>query len=155
MGVPRRRRAINTARRVPNYTWAGFVSAAAVSVPAATKVLLGTFTLSTSFDETMTRVRGHMDWVGIGASGAFGMIVISSDAAAIGITAIPGPVTDVDNDDWFLWQPVSDSTQAILDTKAQRIVREGSVIAMVAENAHASTGATIQLALRLLGRFRS
>jgi len=155
VGVPRRRGPAFVRRRTPNYTWAGIVNAAPVAVAAGAKVLLGTFALSTAFDETVTRVRGRADWTGVSVAGALGMIVVSADAAAIGITAIPGPVSDIANDGWLLWVPFPDSTQQTFDSKAQRIVREGSVIAVVVENNHASTSMSIGLAMRVLGRFRS
>ena len=36
--------------------------------------------------------------------GAFGQIVVSEDAASIGVTALPGPLSDIEND-WFVWVP--------------------------------------------------
>ena len=35
--------------------------------------------------------------------GAFGMIVVNDKAAALGVTAIPGPISRLD-DDWYVWQ---------------------------------------------------
>ena len=36
--------------------------------------------------------------------GAFGMCIVSSDAFAVGITAIPGPFSDAGWDGWFMWR---------------------------------------------------
>ena len=35
--------------------------------------------------------------------GAFGMICVSDSAVAIGVTAMPDPVVDADDDGWFVY----------------------------------------------------
>ena len=99
-------------RRTPNRTWAGFSSAAFANVPAATKVLIGGFTLSNpGIDETVLRVAGMLSVTSdqIAASeaqiGAFGMIVVNDLAVAAGAASIPGPITDRSDDGWFVYVP--------------------------------------------------
>ncbi len=61
---------------------------------------------------TIVRTRGElliaMTTAQIGArmQGAFGMMNVTPDAAAIGITALPGPVTDGELD-WHVWVPLT------------------------------------------------
>ncbi len=61
---------------------------------------------------TLVRTRGELMLstttaiAGSHIHGAFGMIVVSSDAAGVGITALPGPITDITND-WVVWQAVN------------------------------------------------
>ena len=72
----------------------------------------GTIGLSATQAGTIVRTRGSfmskvVSGVPAGNSiikGAFGIIQVSSDAFAIGITAIPGPFSDAGND-WFVWVP--------------------------------------------------
>ena len=98
--------------------------------------------------------------------GAVGMIVVSADALAVGITAIPSPGDDIDSDGWFVWVPLLSTIKAgtsetdlgyhtIIDSKAQRVIHEGSVIAVVAENFSATAGMQLSMNFRLLSRFRS
>ena len=158
-------------RKIVNYTWAGFVTPIRVVVPVSTKVLLGTFTLSTAFEETITRVRGVLGVYADTAAavedqvGAFGMIIVTDLAVAAGAAAIPSPATDSDDDGWFLWQGIaqrgsinlggSAGSQYVLDSKAQRILREGSQIAVMVENFSSVHAFEIVIALRALARFRS
>ena len=41
---------------------------------------------------------------------AFGMAVVSDQAVAVGITAIPTPITDLGSDLWFVHQPMWNAT---------------------------------------------
>jgi len=92
--------------------------------------------------------------------------VVSNDALAVGITALPSPGNDVANDGWFVWVPFLSTIKAatvetdvgystIVDSKAQRIVHEGESIVVVAENFHATTGLQLAFNFRMLSRFRS
>jgi len=166
-------RAVSGSRKIVNYTWSPLVTPAPVVIPAATKALLGFFTLSTAFEETVTRIRGVMsiqsDQSGAVESqvGAFGMIRVTDQAIAAGAASIPGPVTDGADDGWFVWVPFAQDTASttlgnagnggtwMIDSKAQRIVREGQQLAVMVENAHATHGLEIMLSLRGLARFRS
>ncbi len=94
--------------------------------------------------------------------GAFGMAIVSDQAVAIGITAIPTPITDRDSDLWFLYEPfarmqnVADATGVsayspqVFDSKAMRKVEDGQEMVGVAELDTLSDGATFQQTFRML-----
>ena len=154
----------------PNRSWTASQLAVFTVIPANSKVVLGTFVLSNSgIDETILRTVGLMaiksdqSIADEDQIGAFGMIVVSDTAAALGVTAIPGPISDADNDGWFVYKPwvqafefitttgmYLDTVQYEIDSKAKRIVNDGSTIALVAENAHATDGASLGLQIRML-----
>ena len=171
--MARRRFGSSVIRRAssPNRSWTAFVNTSASAVAASTKLLLGTFTQSNpGIDETVLRTVGsiavYSDQTAAGESqiGAFGMIVVSDAAAAIGITAIPGPATDADDDGWFLYQPINqrmvvatavgiDAQGAVnygFDSKAKRRTESGETIAIVVENSSAAHGFNATVVLRLL-----
>ena len=125
-----------------------------VGLLAATNVkALGSFVVAIVDDPvTLVRTRGE---VGINVSvaaaaraniqGAFGMYVITSDANAIGITAIPGPLSDSQND-WFVWVPFTMHVLAALDeagigqhvripfdSRGMRKLKDGDILAVVVE----------------------
>jgi len=79
--------------------------------------------------------------------GAYGMAVVSDQAFAIGITAVPTPITDKDSDLWFVFEELTgrfavSSAIGILevgnrrefDSRAMRKVEDGQDIAIVEEN---------------------
>jgi len=167
--MPGRRGAVQArARKEVNYTWSQF-SIARTAVPAGTKVLLGFFFLDTAFEETVVRTRGIMGVITDQAValeeqvGALGFIRVTDRAIAAGAPSIPGPITDGDDDGWFVWVPfaqmqqtntIQPSTNIMIDSKAQRIVREGQQLAVMFENSGAE-GVQVVLNLRSLSRFRS
>ena len=144
----------------PGGTWARSVLTP-TAIGADTKVLRTTFALSNSgIGETIRRSVGHMyvrsdqvaateDW-----RGAFGMIVVSDLAIAAGAASIPGPVTDANDDGWFVWQAFN-GAQGIdsqltghvftFDSRAMRRVEEGFTVAMMIE----ATGVGVLLGLSL------
>jgi len=165
----RRAAARPRSRKEVNYTWSQFNTGTRVNVPAATKVLLGFFFLATAFEETVVRTRGVMTVItdqaaaGEDQIGALGMIRVTDRAIAAGIASIPGPMTDGDDDGWFLWVPTAQmqtnpndtyNGQVIFDSKAQRIVREGQQLAVVFENG-GPHGLNLVINMRALSRFRS
>ena len=158
--------------RQPGRTnWGRVATPIYVTVPAATKVLFIPFTLDNpGISETVRRTRGrfhfHSDQ---GASleeisGAFGAVIVTDAAAAIGITAIPGPVTDASDDNWYLWESfmgaLADNTggniastnvpMQVFDSKAMRKVETGFQIAFVVENASATSGFRFAMSISLL-----
>ncbi len=95
--------------------------------------------------------------------GAMGMAVVSDQAVAIGITAVPTPITDESSDLFFMWTPfVSDisvsSAIGIIkggslfefDSKAMRKVEEGEDLAITLENASATAGLQFITKFRIL-----
>ena len=99
--------------KTPNRDWAINGSTASVVIPAASKVLLGSFSPSVgSIDETILRTVGQ---IAIGSDqqaatefqiGSFGMIVVTDVALAAGAASIPGPFTD-GGDHWFVHQMIT------------------------------------------------
>jgi len=167
-----RNRTTRTSR--PNRSWADFSTTARVSVAANSKVLLGGFTPNlATIDETVLRTVGvisvETDTIANAESqiGAWGMILVSDVAFGIGITAVPGPITDASDDGWFAYQAIAQSTgvatsvgarlnsvQYMLDSRAKRIVEEGQTVAVVVQNAHATHAFNITVVLRLLAQIR-
>ncbi len=161
-----RRRLTTLVRRTPNRNWVGIFSSTTVTVPAASKVLLGSLALSNpGIDETALRVRGgflcrsDQSAASEDQIGAIGLIVVSDRAIVTGITAIPGPVTDSDDDGWFTHQWIQqkfvfkdatgfdsdDGHHYPFETKGKRITHDGQSIAIVAENIHATHGFNVVL----------
>ncbi len=95
---------------------------------------------------------------------ALGFCVVSDQAAAIGITALPTPITDQESDLWFVYEQLMaqfefftaagfDSQGATFkeyDSRAMRKVEDGQDIAIVAESD--ITGLTLGLQVRHGGR---
>ena len=161
----------------PNRGWGGTVATTNVNVPAASKVLLGTVALDNNFiDETFLRSIGGIkissDQVSTNELqiGAFGVALVSETAAALGITAVPDPVTDADDDIWFVYQSFAqqfqflDATGASLagnfgawypiDSKAKRVVHGGMIGAIVVANSHVTHAFDIMFNLRVLSQVR-
>jgi len=125
---------------------------------------------NSNIDETILRTVGKFAVASDQAAaseiqvGAFGLILVSDAAVAVGITAIPGPITDSSDDGWFVYVPIVQSVEFIsavgvrpdwatcydFDSKAKRKIEEGRQLAIVVENAHASFGFEITFAFRLL-----
>jgi len=100
----------------------------------------------------------------------FGMMIVTEDAFAVGITAIPGPGTDSSND-WFVWQPMYNrrqvvtsigitdpsGTQYTIDSKAQRVFEIGTRIVLVGENLNpgGTGGLSLNFNLRILTKIRA
>ena len=155
----------------PNRSWGGAFSTANVAVAANTKILLGSFTPSNpNIDETVLRTVGSI-WVGSDQTGsvedvigAFGLIIVTDLALAAGAASIPGPITDIADDGWFVYQPFvgqfrtvsaagytsPDGTEYQFDSKAKRRTGEGQSIAIMVQNASASHGFNIKIGFRLL-----
>ena len=122
---------------------------------------LGTVGVTTLQSSTVVRTRGMfcskvVSGVPAGNSiirGAIGIIMVSSDAFTVGITAIPGPLSDSDND-WYVWAPFchllqsgDDEGIAIManavvpfDSRGMRKVKVGDVSAVVVEYASDTNG---------------
>ncbi len=97
--------------------------------------------------------------------GAFGAAVVSDQASAVGITAVPTPITDIGSDLWFLHQMLFASytfisgvgieaqmmTSYVVDSKAMRKVDIGQDIGFIAENdTGLGQGFTITIGGRML-----
>ena len=143
--------------------------AAQTAVPAASKVLIASFTNVGDQDLTVRRIRGLLTVASDQQAatelqlGAFGALVVTDAAVAVGITSIPDPVTEVADDMWMLYVHIGQQvrfgtavglephwvTQYVLDSKAMRKTPAGYSLAFVIANA-ASTGFNATLGVRIL-----
>ena len=120
---------------------------------------------------TIIRSRGELwirsDQVGVAEdqSAAYAQAVVSEQASAIGVTAVPTPITDSSSDLFFVYQ-VMKSAQGIasgtsvglrgtryeVDSKAMRKVEEGEDVVQVIESdiAGVTAGVTIAQSVRQL-----
>jgi len=118
---------------------------------------------------TVVRVRGqlHVSSDQSGATenyeAALGMAIVSDQALAIGVTAVPTPFTDSASDLWFLYEAMQgrldqNTTAGILETghgrsfdsRAMRKVEDGQDLAISVETASTSAGAVIMKSGRML-----
>ncbi len=154
------------AQRQPT-NWARFIDITPRAVPALTKVLLTTVTLSNpGINETVRRTRGVLsvfsdqEAANEQQHGAFGLVVVSDLAIAAGAASIPGPATDASDDGWFVWMPFAQSTdqstggresqQWFFDSKAMRRVEEGFTVAFMVENTSGIHAFDVLLGVSLL-----
>ena len=93
--------------------------------------------------------------------GAFGLCVVTQQATAIGVTAVPSPYTDQDSDVWFVHQfwaaawkfntsGAASPTVYQFDSKAMRKVEDGQDLISVFENGNTSHGSRYIAIWRLL-----
>jgi len=98
-------------------------------------------------------VRSDQAAAGESYQSAIGFAVVSDQALAIGVTAVPTPFTDLGSDLWFLWHGISgrfEFKSAVgihqtgelieVDSKAMRKVEDGQDLAAVIENSSLSGG---------------
>jgi len=153
--------------------WARIVPVTPIAVAGGGASVISTFVLSNpGIGETIRRTRGlisvtsDQDTILEEINGAVGMVVVSDAAAAVGIAALPTPVTDASDDGWFVWIPFSQTTVGTnatavaagladvsvrypYDSKAMRRVEEGSTIVVIAELA-SSNGCEVYVNTALL-----
>ena len=133
--------------------WSGLADQTGVNVASAGATLIS----SVSFEDpgTIVRARGSFMWrpqvynADLSMAGAFGIGLVSSEALAVGITAIPTPFSDSDWGGWMVWQSFSgrmefrsdagtrfaDSFVEIqIDSKAMRKVEPSTAMVFVAES---------------------
>ncbi len=138
-------------RQIANEGWGGFLDTAM----GANLVATDAGTLGFSFTvpaATLVRTRGVLSlqvsvW---GATpnvirGAFGLLIVSTEALGVGLAALPTPDDDVSND-WFVYQPFcligmaaaaathqAASVQIPIDSRGQRKIKAGDAIAPMVE----------------------
>lgn len=132
--------------------WGGLADQGFVSVASAGSTLIS----SQSFvlPGTIVRSRGNLSITtafGQGADldivGAFGIGLVSSEALAIGITAVPTPFRDADWGGWMVWRAFAgrfefadatgfrfNSMSFEIDSKAMRKVGANTALVFVAES---------------------
>jgi len=151
-------------------TWGYLDSLATFTIAANTKVLAGTFILGTSaLGETILRVRGALSISSDQAVapeeqiGAFGMGVFSDASLTTGIGALPDPVTNGDDDLWFVHHPFAQRSSAInaggqtgfiytIDSKAMRKVEHGYSVGIVLVNASVFHAVSFNFSIRILSK---
>jgi len=101
--------------------------------------------------------------------GALGFSVVTDQALAIGVTAVPTPITDEGDDSFFLWAPffadvrvgaATDTqwqtfTRLDFDSKAMRKVNDGRSVIVTLENASAADGLLFVIKFRMLVKLHS
>ena len=163
--VVRARTGFRGSARRPGGSWGRSVSIGN-GVAAATKLLVNVFVLDNDgIAETIRRTIGHLSISSDQEAAletpiaAMGMIVVSDAAAAIGITAIPGPLTDASDDGWFVWQSAvvtqgantsRESRVFPFDSRGMRRIEQGFQVAVVLETG-ATFGSILQLSLSTYG----
>jgi len=101
---------------------------------------------------TIVRTRGWLEYrsnqeaASESYGGAYGLTVVSEQAIAIGVTAVPTPITDMDSDLWFVYESMGGryvlhtavgaeetGSGRLFDSKAMRKVEEGQDVAVTME----------------------
>ena len=96
-------------------------------------------------------------------SGVVGRCVVTDEAVAVGISAVPTPVDASDSDLWFVYEPYAGDyesltsvgtnekgRQYIVDSKAMRKVEFGYDLIQVVENSATSNGTILTTFFRTL-----
>jgi len=160
-------RTIRSAKRATDWIQSS-VETAVSSIAAATAILDQSFNISEP--STVVRTRGSL-WIQsdqIAASeqpfGALGMAVVTDQASAIGISAIPSPYTNAGSDSFFVHLPFAVATrfgdatgfsaqsftEFKFDSKAMRKVADSDSIVVVLENGSAAHGLNFLISFRML-----
>ena len=168
---PRRRFAVRGRSQKRQSVWFEFPPSQ-ISVAAPSTAFLG-FSLNAAAlalrPFTVVRTRGSLFYrsdqnAGIETyGGGFGIAVVSDQATAIGVTAVPTPVTDYGSDLWFVIEQmygrfvfgdltgmVEGGQQRMLDSKAMRKVDVGQDIVVVFETPAQSSSFLVEAAFRML-----
>ena len=145
-------------RRLTN--WIGSPDTTAFTSLAAGAAVIDSSFVLINEPQTIVRVRGSIfvvsdqEIAGEQPFGAVGFAVVTDQAVAIGITAVPTPMADRDSDSWFVYRDwatnVFDTGGAAItattgfefqfDSKAMRKIPVESTIIAVVENADPAPG---------------
>ncbi len=139
--------------------WVRIGNAAPTTVAALSKVLLA-FVTPNLPNVTVRRTRGRIvvlsDQTATVESqlGAVGFVKVNDLALAAGAASIPGPVTDENDEGWYVWEPIiavsaftaggsaggqwAAGAAFEFDSKAMRKMPLGYNTAVMVENAHAT-----------------
>ena len=118
---------------------------------------------------TIVRVRGvfgirsDQESAAEAYSGSLGQAVVTTQASAIGVTAVPTPETDRESDEFFVYESLAGNQGFITgvgfqemgrwstyDSKAMRKVQDGQDVISVIETSSISNGAIFHLSFRML-----
>ncbi len=151
--------------------WA-FIDATATSLTATGGTIIGQLNAAALALRPFTIIRTYLEVLIISDQqaasefqiAALGMAVVSDQASAIGVTAVPTPSTDAGSDLWFLHQWLMSSFVLVsavgidgdeghhysIDSKAMRKVNDDQDIVTVIELDSVSSGVSIFVAGRFL-----
>ena len=145
-------------------SWIGIAAGNHTIVSANGALLLTGFSAAQLALRPFTIVRTHLSYnlrsdqraVIEGYQGAIAMAVVSDQAHAIGVTAVPTPFTDVGSDLWYFYSAMAGQISVtsdigaleaghnvVVDSKAMRKVEDGQDIAIVLEASGVSNGWTM------------
>jgi len=151
----------------PSGEWAGFF-VPNTTIPGNSKVLLGTIIPGTGSGRlTIRRMRISLMWSSDSLAatefpiGALGAAVFNDTSIAAGVASLPDPMTDLEDDIWFLYQGLhsrfsflnasgtnSDAgTVYEIDSKAMRHLPDGRSIGVIVATGDAQ-GAQVQVIVR-------
>ena len=149
-------------------TWFEFPPAT-TTIGGSTASLIGVLNAAALAMRPFTVIRSHIAFAVKSDQAAaieqqnvgFGMAVVSDQSIAIGVTAVPTPITDLASSLWFLHSlnfaeesALTDRTKPhsvrYLDSKAMRKVEIGQDIAIVIETAAVGQGAIVTAGGRFL-----
>jgi len=157
----------------PGTNWARLAPSDPTTIPFGNKALIASLILSNAgINEVVRRTRGLLHVTSDQSAaqeeqfGAMGMMIVSDLALAAGAASIPGPVTDANDDAWFVWVPFAQLCAVNLgasgvnslppgspyhfDSKVMRRVPEGFGIAVMVENGGSANGIEAAVFLSLL-----
>ncbi len=116
--------------------------------------------------QTLIRTRGYLYVQSDQAAareecfGAFGIAVVKTPAAAIGVTALPAPLDEMGDDMWYVWVPWACSKSAAdgdasnysmaFDSKGQRKLADGDTLVALIQNSASGFGIEFELFWREL-----
>ncbi len=152
--------------------WVGFAGSDVAMAAASTAVLLTSLNAAAlalrPFTVVRTRgvlqIRSDQEAADEVQDVAYGHAVVSDQASAIGITAVPTPVTDDVSDMWFVYQRIMNSFRFAsgvgfdggsgrfleFDSKAMRKVEDGQDMISASETSAFSGGAVLSNHFRYL-----
>ncbi len=151
--------------------WLGAPFVATSIGASASAVLAASLNASALALRPFTVVRMHFNWLCIsdqsGATesfiGNFGQAVVTDQASAIGVTALPTPATDIDSDVWllhaswigrfdFIGTGTANQSRASkqIDSKAMRKVEDGFDLVNVVEAGIGGSGVVVETVGRIL-----
>ncbi len=136
---------------------------AAASTPVLVSVLNAAALALRPFTVIRTRgvfgVRSDQEAANEDFSASLACAVVSEEASAIGVTAIPTPETDRDSDLFYVFESLagfldtgtgSDNQWMQFDSKAMRKVNSGQDLVTVIETSTISSGAIVHVSFRFL-----
>jgi len=162
-------------RSVRETIWFGFNESRSTLASANTAVLVHTLNAAALSLRPFTIVRSLFHWsvrsdqtgASENYSAGFGIAVVTDQASAIGVTAVPTPFTDLGSDEWLLHDVIDGRFEFIsgtgveanslsprggklIESKAMRKVENGSDIVTVVENDSIGFGTVVYLVGRML-----